>query len=270
MKTSSLPHAEPVLLAIGGHDPGGGAGVQADIETAAAVGLHCCTALTCLTVQTSCRLTQVMPQSPEQLRDQCQAIFEDFRVAAIKIGLIGHSSLVQVIGTLLEAHPRLPVVFDPVLASGSGERITDAALLNQLRRHLLQRCGLITPNLPEARILTDTHDRDRAAARLLDDGASAVLITGTHDSSAAVINTFYPAAGAPRQWSWPRLEGRYHGSGCTLASAIAARLALGQDLESAIDAAQHYVAATLRQARALARCQLIPRRLGLTDADLIP
>ncbi|WP_143742023.1 bifunctional hydroxymethylpyrimidine kinase/phosphomethylpyrimidine kinase [Thiorhodovibrio frisius] len=261
MKPKSTAPGDPVLLAIGGHDPGGGAGLQADIETAAALGLHCCTAITAITVQTSCRLTQIIAQPAEQVRDQCLAVFEDCHVAAIKIGLIGHSHLVQTIAAMLKAHPELPVVFDPVLASGTGERIADAALLNQLRRHLLQRCTLITPNLPEARLLADASERDQAARRLLELGAKAVLVTGTHDSSHQVINTFYPADGAHSQWEWPRLEGSFHGSGCTLASAIAARLALGQEIKAAVAEAQHYVMETLRQARALARCQFIPRRL---------
>jgi hydroxymethylpyrimidine/phosphomethylpyrimidine kinase len=262
MKTQTPAAKEPVLLAIGGHDPCGGAGLQADIETAAALGLHCCTAITCITVQTSCRLTQVIAQPPEQLRDQCLAVFEDCQVAAVKIGLIGHSHLVQTISTLLEAHPHLPVVFDPVLGASSGERLADAALLNQIRRHLLRRCTLITPNLPEAQLLADTVDRHQAARRLRDMGATAVLITGTHDKSDAVINTFYPANAAHSQMEWPRLPGEFHGSGCTLASAIAARLALGVDLAAAVKQAQHYTMETLQQARALARCQLIPRRLA--------
>lgn len=261
MKAQNPIPRQPVLLAIGGHDPIGGAGVQADAETAAAIGLHCCSAVTCLTVQTTCRLTQLSAQSPEQLRDQCQAIFEDCRVAAVKIGLIGHSRLVQPIAVLLKAHPGLPVVFDPVLAAGSGERLADAALLNQLRRHLLRRCDLVTPNLPEAQLLTDLNHRDQAARRLLELGAKAVLITGTHDATNQVTNTFYRAGSEPRQWQWPRLKGEFHGSGCTLASAIAARLALGMELTAAIDAAQQYTLETLRQARAIAQCQMIPRRL---------
>ncbi|MBK1647273.1 hydroxymethylpyrimidine/phosphomethylpyrimidine kinase [Rhabdochromatium marinum] len=264
MKAFSSAPRDPILLAIGGHDPGGGAGLQADIETAAALGLHCCTAITCITVQTSCRLTQVIPQPPEQLRDQCQAVFSDYKVAAIKIGLIGHSNLIQTIGALLDAHSSLPVVFDPVLAAGSGEHIVDAALLNQLRLHLLRRCTLITPNLPEAGLLADVAERDQAARQLLRLGAKAVLITGTHDASAQVINTFYPANAPPSQWEWPRLPGSFHGSGCTLASAVAARLALGMPLETAIIEAQQYVIDSLRQARALARCQLIPQRLFAT------
>ncbi|WP_242518232.1 MULTISPECIES: bifunctional hydroxymethylpyrimidine kinase/phosphomethylpyrimidine kinase [Thiorhodovibrio] len=265
MKPILQAPSEPVLLAIGGHDPGGGAGLQADIEAAAALGLHCCTAISCITVQTSCRLTQTIAQPVEQLRDQCLAVFEDCQVAAVKIGLIGHSHLVQTIATLLEAHPDLPVVFDPVLATGSGERIADAALLNQLRRHLVKRCTLVTPNLPEAKLLADAPDRDQAAQRLLAMGARAVLITGTHDDSAQVINTFYPAGKEHSQMQWPRLPGSFHGSGCTLASAIAARLALGMELDTAVREAQHYTMATLRQARALARCQQIPRRLLVAD-----
>ncbi len=254
--------ALPVLLAIGGHDPSGGAGIQADSEAAAAVGVHCCSAITCITVQNTSGLRALIPQAPEQVRAQCEAVLADTPVAAIKIGLIGDARLVPMLAAMLTDVPHIPVVFDPVLATGAGDTVSDAALLEQLRRDLLPRATLLTPNLPEALQLAGTDDRELAVQRLLDVGCAHLLITGTHDSTATVINRLYTAQHPPRTWSWPRDPGTFHGSGCTLASAIAARLALGLTLEAAISQAQHYVAATLTHAYRSGKAQLTPRRLG--------
>jgi hydroxymethylpyrimidine/phosphomethylpyrimidine kinase len=261
LMNAKTPLYEPVLLAIGGHDPCGGAGLQADIESAAAFGIHCCSALSCVTIQNSCGLRRLIPQQPAQLRAQCEAILEDNQVGAIKIGLIGSSSLVQVLTDLIEEHPDIPVVLDPIFAAGSGEFVADAALLNQLKLHLLGRCQLITPNLPEARLLTDLADPDEAAQRLMGWGCHAILITGTHDTSTDVINRLYCMNNTPQSWAWPRLPEIYHGSGCTLASAIAAQLVAGFTLEQAVVQSQHYVFQTLKRARHHGHCQLTPWRI---------
>ncbi|MBB1126375.1 hydroxymethylpyrimidine/phosphomethylpyrimidine kinase [Thiospirillum jenense] len=253
----------PILLAIGGHDPSGGAGIQADTEAAAAAGVHCCTAITCITVQNTCGLCQLVPQRPAQVRAQCQVIMDDSRIGAIKVGLIGSSRLIQVLGELIDACPGVPVVLDPVLAAGSGQVTADAALINQLRLHLLPRCELVTPNVPEALLMSTVTQFERAAERLLAFGCKAVLLTGTHDhTSELVINRLYRPNEAVVAWEWPRLAASFHGSGCTLASAIAARLASGQSLVDAIEAAQIYVAAALNTARQTGRCQMTPRRVG--------
>jgi hydroxymethylpyrimidine/phosphomethylpyrimidine kinase len=166
-----------------------------------------------------------------------------------------------VLAALAEEHPDLPLILDPVLAAGTGEPVTDAALLNQMRNNLLGRCTLVTPNLPEAQSLSGFSKPDDCARRLLDTGCRWLLITGTHEVREDVVNRLYGRDGSRREWSWPRLPGVYHGSGCTLASAIAARLVKGMEMTDAISDAQSYTWDTLKHAWRTGRCQLTPNRL---------
>lgn len=251
----------PTVLCIGGHDPSGGAGILADAEAVRAAGAFALTVVTALTDQDTGGLRGIYPQAPEQVDAQCRALLEDSRPRAVKIGLVGNSRIVRVLGALVDSQPDLPLVLDPVLASNAGQEMVDAALLNQLRNHLVRRATLVTPNLPEACTLADSQDTGRCARRLLELGARWVLITGTHDTTPEVTNRLYAADGAERAWSWPRLPGEYHGSGCTLASAIAARLALGWPMVEAVAAAQEYTWASLDQAVRTGRGQLTPNRL---------
>jgi hydroxymethylpyrimidine/phosphomethylpyrimidine kinase len=192
-------------------------------------------------------------------------ILEDSRVEAVKIGLIGSSGVTRILSRLADENPDLPWVLDPVLTSGSGKMMTDAALLNQLRKKLLGRCTLATPNLPEARTLGCARETGDCARRMLDTGCRWVLITGTHADCADVVNHLYGQDGSHLDWSWPRLPHEYHGSGCTLASAIAARLALGQELVSAVEEAQAYTWRSLESATRTGHCQLTPNRLHALD-----
>jgi hydroxymethylpyrimidine/phosphomethylpyrimidine kinase len=144
--------------------------------------------------------------------------------------------------------------------------VADAALLNQIRKNLLQHCSLATPNLPEARALSGFEEPDDCARRLQEAGCPWVLITGTHAPDDEVINRLYGRDGSCREWSWPRLEGEYHGSGCTLASAIAARIVRGMDMESAVAEAQKYTWESLDRARRTGHCQLTPNRLFALDS----
>lgn len=249
------------VLCIGGHDPSGGAGILADAEAVRAAGAFPLTVVTALTDQDTSGLRGIYPQPPGQVEAQCRALMEDSRPRAIKIGLVGSSRIVRVLGTLIDDHPDLPLVLDPVLASNAGQEMVDAALLNQLRNHLVRRATLVTPNLPEACTLADSEDAARCARRLLEIGARWVLVTGTHDQTPEVTNRLYAADGAERSWSWPRLPGEYHGSGCTLASAIAARLALGAPMVEAVAAAQEFTWASLDQGLRTGRGQLTPNRL---------
>ncbi|WP_295405772.1 hydroxymethylpyrimidine/phosphomethylpyrimidine kinase [uncultured Thiocystis sp.] len=251
----------PVVLCIGGHDPSGGAGILADAESIRAGGAFAVTVISALTDQDTCGLRHLYPQPPEQVEAQCQALIHDSDPRALKIGLIGDARIAQAIVRLVDAHPELPVILDPVLASGAGQRVADAALLEQLRKQLIPRSTLITPNLPEARTLTDADSPADCAARLLEMGARWVLITGTHDDTRQVTNRLHGPDGARRDWDWPRLPGEYHGSGCTLASAIAARIALGMSMVDAVDSAQAYTWNSLQRAFRSGRCQLTPNRL---------
>jgi len=251
----------PTVLCIGGHDPSGGAGVLADAEAVRAAGAFAVTVVTALTDQDSGGLRGIYPQPPERVESQCLALMEDSRPRAIKVGLVGSSRIVRVLGALIDTQPDLPLVLDPVLASNAGQEMVDAALLNQLRNHLVRRATLVTPNLPEVCSLADSQEPARCARRLLEIGARWVLVTGTHDSTPKVVNRLYSADGAERSWSWPRLPGEYHGSGCTLASAIAARLALGWSMLEAVSAAQEYTWGSLDRAFRTGQGQLTPNRL---------
>ena len=255
-------HTLPVVLCIGGQDPSGGAGIQADIESIAANGGHAAAVITCLTVQDSCDVTALYPVSPKLLAAQFEAVCNDCEVAAIKIGLIGDVSLAKTLAGLLQRHPGIPLVLDPVLASGAGSELASGELLQIIHDQLLPLTTLITPNSLEARRLcpTDAPLSD-CAKRLLNTGARAVLITGTHEHSRKVTNRLYDSSGLLDEAHWQRLPGEYHGSGCTLASAISAGLAQGLPLIEAVRCGQDYTWQTLNQGFRTGRCQALPDRL---------
>jgi hydroxymethylpyrimidine/phosphomethylpyrimidine kinase len=262
----------PCLLAIGGHDPSGGAGIQADIEAAAANGCHCTSAITCITFQDSCNVRALAPLPAQQVIAQVEAVLADCRIGAIKIGLLGSAEIALALAERLSAQPEIPLVLDPVLAAGGGTPLANEQLLNTIRQRLLPLTTLITPNSPEARRLAaGPQALARCATKLLQQGTKAVLITGTHEASDAVINSLYLPDGQHHSSSWPRLPDDYHGSGCTLASACAARLARGEPLQSAVDNALEFTWQSLRHSFRNGRCQAIPDRLyrldrGQTDA----
>ena len=258
-------HLAPIILCIGGHDPSGGAGIQADAEAARANGIHAATVVSCLTRQDTQGLRGLWPQPVAEVEAQCRLILADSQVRAIKIGLLGSPDLARWLYQLADEHPELPLILDPVLASGAGQRVANPDLLDQMREHLLGRCHLATPNLPEAQALSCVQAPDDCAARLLASGCRWLLITGTHDDSPEVINRLYGQDGSQHAWSWPRLPEEYHGSGCTLASAIAARLALGQTIEKAVAAAQDYTWQSLNRATRTGQGQWTPNRLFALD-----
>jgi hydroxymethylpyrimidine/phosphomethylpyrimidine kinase len=261
---SQTPH-RPVVLAIGGHDPSGGAGIQADIEAIGTNGCHATTALTCVTVQDSCNVAQVLPLPAETLKAQSLAVLQDCQVSAIKIGLLGSIPVAKAVASLLSAHPAIPVIFDPVLAAGGGSDLASKKLVSFIRMELLPLCDLITPNTHEVFRLSELGEEASADDRaycLLQLGPQAVLLTGTHDISnpTEVINRFYLPNQPPISSTWPRLPGEYHGSGCTLASAIAARMALGEPIETAVQHALTFCWTSLKQGFQSGRCQSLPNR----------
>ncbi|MBT2969834.1 MAG: hydroxymethylpyrimidine/phosphomethylpyrimidine kinase [Candidatus Thiodiazotropha sp. (ex Ctena orbiculata)] len=256
-----------MVLAIGGHDPGGGAGIQADVEAIAANGCHAATALTCLTVQDSCNVSQLLPIDVSIMTDQINATLDDCRVATIKIGLVGSLSAAQAIVDILQHHRAIPVVFDPVLAAGGGSDLSDQDLIDCMRQTLIPLCRLLTPNMPEAVRLTGSKvvsDYDIMAGRLLDLGAESVLITGSHDpdGGSEIIHRLYQPSSPPILSRWQRLAGEYHGSGCTLTSAIAARMAVGEALPVAVEQGLAYSWSAISQGFRTGRCQAIPERLA--------
>ncbi|MGD9163414.1 MAG: hydroxymethylpyrimidine/phosphomethylpyrimidine kinase [Chromatiales bacterium] len=258
-------NSHPVILVIGGHDPSGGAGIQADIESLAANGAHALTLISCLTLQDSCNVRAVHPVEAALLARQAELLLADSAVAAIKIGLLGSREIAETVAALLRAHPGIPVVLDPVLAAGGGSDLAGVALLRSLRERLLPYCDLITPNTTEALRLSGLGGDAPAQAcaeRLLDLGANAVLITGTHElvEASEITHRLYRPGTPTLSLSSRRLPGEYHGSGCTLAATITARLAQGEPLEQAVENALDFTWQTLRHAFHSGRCQATPNR----------
>jgi hydroxymethylpyrimidine/phosphomethylpyrimidine kinase len=254
-----MPTTTPIVLSLSGHDPTGGAGIQADIETCVRLGCHACTVVTALTVQDTADVRRVIPQPVDDFLEQATVLLDDLPVAVVKIGLLGSADLAHAVADLLADHPDLPVVLDPILAAGGGRDLAAAELIEAIRTRLLPRTALLTPNTPEARRLTGRADPDACGRVLLDAGCAAVLLTGTHDAGPDVVNRLYRPGGTTA-WTWPRLPETYHGSGCTLASAAAAYLALGLDLEAAAARAQEFAWAALNSGIRLGRGQWLPRR----------
>ncbi len=266
VQTTSLP----LVLAIGGHDPSGGAGIQADIEAIGANGAHAVTLITCLTEQNSCNVQALHPVEPQLLSRQAELLLADSPADAIKIGLLGSLEAVDFVAALIQSHPGIPVVLDPVLTAGGGSKLAGTTLQQSMREQLLPQCDLITPNIPEAISLSgldsDATPED-CANRLLGLGAGAVLITGTHEPTQAneITHRLY-RTGVPIITSQcQRLPGEYHGSGCTLAAAVAARLASGTPMEQAVASALDFTWQSLRYAFQSGRCQATPHRLYRLD-----
>ncbi len=250
----------PVVLAAGGHDPSGGAGIQADIETIVALGGQPVTLVTALTAQNTGLFATCTAVDGATLAQQAELLRQDLQFDAIKIGLLPSAGIASVIGSLLGTSAPCPVVLDPVLAAGAGRPIADDALMEGLRG-LLQRVTVITPNSVEARRLTGENSLEAAAECLLKSGCPNVLITGTHESGVTVDNTLYTAT-RRTTWNWTRLPNTYHGSGCTLASALATLLARSLDIEAAATLAQEFTWLALRGGRQIGRGQWHPRRLS--------
>ena len=258
------------VLVFAGLDPSGGAGIQADIQAIAAMGAHALPIVTTLTVQDNDRVYGITPVDPHIVQQQIAVLINKIDIAAIKIGIVGSAAIAELIvsciNTLRRKTPKLPVVLDPVLASGHGDVLTREDAI-QIIEPLRKLATLITPNTLEAHKLTHKQTEQNTSeirtieqqADLLMQGTPHVLIKGGHAQDENVINRWFNQE-QQRSWSWPRLQGEFHGSGCTLASAIAAGLAQGWSMEMSVDKAQIYTQQALESAFAIAAGQLIPQR----------
>jgi hydroxymethylpyrimidine/phosphomethylpyrimidine kinase len=255
-----------MVLVFSASDPSSGAGMQADILTLVSLGCHPLSALTALTVQDTVGVQSVQAVSAEMLEQQARTVLEDMPVAAFKIGMLGSVENVIAVAEIISDYPEIPVIFDPVLASGRGDELSGEDVISAIREMLLPQTTLLTPNAPEARRLAESDEDegepsiDVCAQRLIEMGAQYVLITGTHENTPQVVNTLYGAAGVIRRDQWERLPGSYHGSGCTLASAIAGCIAGGADMEEAVHDAQDYTWQTLAAGFRAGMGQFIPDR----------
>lgn len=259
---SSPPVTVPSVLVFAGLDPTGGAGLQADIEAIASMGCHAAPVATALTVQDTRDVQASYPVEPTTLIEAARAVLEDLPVAACKVGLVGSVGLVEAIHSILADYPTLPLVLDPVLASGAGSALAGDEVQDALATLLFPRTTVLTPNSREARALAPEADSLAAAGQaLLARGCELVLITGTHEPTDRVVNLLYGNLRQLETFTWDRLPGEYHGSGCTLASAIAGLLAQGDEPFTAIRQAQEYTWESLKHAYRIGQGQLIPNRL---------
>jgi hydroxymethylpyrimidine/phosphomethylpyrimidine kinase len=241
----------PCVLVFSGLDPSGGAGIQADIEAIAAQGAHALPIVTALTVQDNERVIEVAPVDAGLLERQAALVMKSMPIRAVKLGIPGSlanaEAIAGIVLRLRACAPALPVVLDPVLASGHGDPLVRGDAMAALAP-LLALATVVTPNLPEAAALS---------------GAMAcahVLVTGGHGDGNEVVNRWHSRDGV-REWRWPRLPGEFHGSGCTLASGLAARLALGDPMAQALERAQRCCNQALADSYAIAGGQRIPRRI---------
>jgi hydroxymethylpyrimidine/phosphomethylpyrimidine kinase len=260
------PGFPPLVLTFAASDPSGGAGMQADLLTLASMGCHPLSVITAITVQDSLGVEGVLAIDADWVADQARCLLEDMPVDAFKIGVLGSVENIAAIAEIVSDYPDVPLILDPVLASGRGDELANDEMAHALRELLLPQTTILTPNSLEVRRLAECEDDeerplDACAARLIETGCEYVLVTGTHENTPQVVNTLYGKSGVVRTDSWPRLPGTFHGSGCTLASAIAAMLANGLDLPEAVREAQEYTWQTLKKAYRPGMGQFLPDRL---------
>jgi hydroxymethylpyrimidine/phosphomethylpyrimidine kinase len=237
---STTTEGWPVALTIAGSDSGGGAGVQADLKTFQALGVFGCSAITAVTAQHTRGVTRVDTIPVDGLIAQLRAVFDDLPVRAVKIGMLGTAAHVGAVAELLASLPsRPPIVLDPVMVATSGDRLLDEDAVRVLARDLLPLATVSTPNLAEAELLAGATGRAALEAWAAT-APCALLLTGGDEGLPEVQDTLFEA-GSVHRWRAPRRAGLFHGTGCTLSSAIAARLALGDDLTWACESAVRYV-----------------------------
>ncbi|MBS0429769.1 MAG: bifunctional hydroxymethylpyrimidine kinase/phosphomethylpyrimidine kinase [Proteobacteria bacterium] len=240
------------VLSIAGSDSGGGAGIQADLKTFAALGCYGMTAITALTAQNTRGVSGIHAVPPAFLKAQLQAVIEDIGVDAVKLGMLHAPEVVEVVAWAIDHYGLQRVVLDPVMVATSGDRLIAQETVQVMVRELFPRATVVTPNLDEAALLVshgivEADDMEGAAAELLALGANAVLLKGGHLQGDEVVDLLASRDATPLRWHAQRIVSRnLHGTGCTLSSAIACGLARGDDLPHAVGAAHAYVQSAMR------------------------
>lgn len=260
----------PVVLTFAASDPTGGGGMQADVLTIAALGAHPLSVLTTIALQDSAIVHDTQAVDDDWVVDQARVLLEDARVDAFKVGVLGSVENVAAVAEVIADYPDIPLVYDPVIVSSSGDPMADEEMLAAMTELLLPLTTILTPNGLEARRLAQEETEDDAdgdelpladcARHLIELGADHVLITGAHENTPKVLNTLYDAHGVVRTDSWERLPGAYKGAGDTLASAIAVMLARGMPVQEAVRAAQEYTWNTLAHALRIGMGHSLPNR----------
>ena len=248
-----MPDSPPIVLAFAATDPTGGAGLQADVLTLAARGCHPLSVVTALTVQDTRGVESLHAIEAARVVEQARCLLADFKVAAFKLGVLGSAQNAAAIARILAEHPQAPVVVDPVLSSGRGDALAGEDVVAVMKKAIFPLTAVATPNTIEARRLG-------GVSAMLAAGCRHVLVTGTHEEGADVVNRLHDSRGLVREDRWPRLPGSYHGSGCTLASALAAALAKGMAMPEAVRDAQDYTWHALAAGFRPGAGQFIPQR----------
>ena len=252
----------PTILCFSGLDPSGGAGLQADIEAIGQSGAHAAIACTALTIQNSQQVFGFEATSKDLLLAQANAVVNDLPIKCVKSGMLGTTENIAALAEFLTAHPNYLYVLDPVLVANSGGSLGDQATLVKAFVELIPLATLITPNTVELKALTGLDDLENATQKLFEMGAKAVLVKGGHENTPQYIrNVLYVQGNMIAESHCPRLDGQYHGSGCSLASFIAGRLALGDSLKIAVQHAETWLLGVLKNAESpVANGQKIPKR----------
>ena len=246
----------PCVMTFSATDPSSGSGLQADVLTLASIGCHPVSVLTGYTVQDTTGVENLTALDAEWVNDQARTILEDVKVSAFKLGVLGSVENIAVVAEIMADYPEVPLLIDPILTSGRGDEFSNDEMQAAMCELLFPQATLITPNSIEARRLAFYDEGEEvkhssleeSALRLLAMGSEYVLITGTHERTTDVVNMLYGTEGLIQEYHWERLKASYHGSGCTLTSAIAACLAHGLTMQEALQEAQEYTWQTLKNA----------------------
>ncbi|UVK54573.1 hydroxymethylpyrimidine/phosphomethylpyrimidine kinase [Mesorhizobium sp. AR02] len=244
---------DPHVLVVGGSDSSGGAGIARDIETISSIGVRTCLAVTALTVQTHDAVMEIHHSQPSLVADQMRAALQANEVAAIKIGMLATAEIIDAVAAVLRENPQVPAILDPVLASTSGRALLEAGAIAVMKRNLMPLCRLVTPNLIELALLVGSElavDEDGALLQgqeLLAAGAQALLIKGGHASGPRSTDILLRSDQEPIRVDMPRLAASMRGTGCMLASAIAAHLANARSLEYGVRSSKLFVFEKLRK-----------------------
>lgn len=251
----------PVVLCFSGADPTGGAGIQADIEVLGSLGCIAASIITAATVQDTVDVMSFAPMPADLVIEQARAVLEDMPIAAIKIGVVGSAEVAVAIHSILTDYPEIPVIYDPVFSTETDGTLSTEDLADTVRNLLLPITKILTPNIHEVHTLAPGSDTPTAAAMgLLETDVEYILLTGTHGKTADVVHTLFSNSRELETFHNERLPHKYHGSGCTLASSIAAQIALGQDVLGAVRKGLEYTHKTLVHANRIGMGQYHPNR----------
>ncbi len=259
---------QPVVMAIAGNDPTGGAGLAADTESIISQGCYAMPVATCITVQDTCDVHSVNPIDADLVIQQARTILEDIAVDAIKIGLLGNEENIEAVHEIIADYPNIPVVLDPIMTAGGGSPLSNDVMLEMFIELLLPYTTVLTPNSHEALALVPGADSIQAAALALQEsGCQYILVTGTHENSPQVINRLYGEQKELYNYRWDRLPHSYHGSGCTLSASLTALLAHGLSPAEAVYQAQEFTWYSLYNGHRLGMGQHHPNRLFWANED---